>query len=35
MASMIMVASVLMIVFSEYVRHWGSAPARSRSEGAS
>jgi spermidine/putrescine transport system permease protein len=35
MASVIMVASVLMIVFSEYVRRWGSAPARPRSEGAS
>lgn len=34
MASVIMVASVLMIVFSEYVRHWGSTPARPRSEGA-
>jgi spermidine/putrescine transport system permease protein len=34
MASVIMVVSVLMIVFSEYVRRWGhSTPARPRSEG--
>jgi spermidine/putrescine transport system permease protein len=34
MASVIMVASVLMIVFSEYVRRWGDASPRPRSEGA-
>ena len=34
MASVIMVVSVLMIVFSEYLRRWGSTPARPRSEGA-
>jgi spermidine/putrescine transport system permease protein len=35
MASVIMVASVMMIVFSEYLRQWGhSTPTHSRSEDA-